>query len=100
MAGLSSLQMLLSQKHWGCIMADFFALIMDTDYTAPKPLIPLHVSTQSGPDFSALVQVDHYVDCGTLYRPAFNFQLVSTQTVINTYSHQNEQADVFAVTHK
>jgi hypothetical protein len=81
------------------MMADFYALILDADFAASKPLIPLHVKTRPDPDFGGISAVDPFQDFGSLYRPGLEFEEESTQTVLNTYSGDDEGATVFGVSH-
>jgi hypothetical protein len=80
-------------------MADFYALILDADYEASKPLIPLHVPTRSNPDFADVTSVDPYQNFGTLNREMLNFERISSQSVLNNYSDEEEGAAIYGVTH-
>lgn len=81
-------------------MADFYALILDADFNASKPLLPLHVATQSTADFSAVTSVDPYQDFGSLNRRNLIFDAVTTQNVLNTFSGIPEGATVYGVSHR
>ena len=82
-------------------MPSFYALILDRDYEAPKPLIPLHKATCSAKaPLQAETSFSPWDDFGELNRDSFKFDNPEAHPLDNTYSGTTEGAKIWALTHK